>query len=179
MTESNTRRGFPVEEFEQRAQKAQDLLRDKGISALLVCTEPEVSYLTGFHTPFWQSPTRPWFVILPISGKPIAVIPSIGETSMRETWVEDIRTWSSPNPVDEGISLLSNTLKEVLKLDSKTSDQSLQVGLPMGNETHLRMPLNDFEQLIKNLQPHVFVDATEIIKSLRCIKSESEISKIS
>ena len=179
MTESNTRRGFPVEEFEQRAQKAQDLLRDKGISALLVCTEPEVRYLTGFHTPFWQSPTRPWFVILPISGKPIAVIPSIGETSMRETWVEDIRTWSSPNPVDEGISLLSNTLKEVLKLDSKTSDQSLQVGLPMGNETHLRMPLNDFEQLIKNLQPHVFVDATEIIKSLRCIKSEREISKIS
>ena len=114
MTESKTQRGFPVEEFEQRTQKAQALLHDRGLSALLLCTEPEVRYLPGFHTPFWQSPTRPWFVILPISGKPIAVIPSIGETSMRETWVEDIRTWSSPNPVDEGISLISNTLKEVL-----------------------------------------------------------------
>ncbi len=179
MTQTGTERGFPVDEFEQRTQRAQALLHDNGLSALLVCTEPEVRYLTGFHTPFWQSPTRPWFVILPIEGKPIAVIPSIGETSMNETWVEDIRTWSSPNPIDEGVSLLSNTLKEVLELNQKTSNQSLQIGLPMGSETHLRMPLMDFEQLNKKLDPHNFVDATDIIKSLRCVKSEREIVKIS
>ena len=179
MIQVDTGRGFPVDEFEQRTQRAQALLHDKGLSALLVCTEPEVRYLTGFHTPFWQSPTRPWFVILPIEGKPIAVIPSIGETSMNETWVEDIRTWSSPNPIDEGVSLLSNTLKEVLELNPKTSNQSLQIGLPMGDETHLRMPLMDFQQLSTKLDPHNFVDATDIIKSLRCVKSEREIIKIS
>ena len=178
MAYSGLLRGFPDEEFEQRVDRAQRLLHEGGISALLVCTEPEVRYLTGFHTPFWQSPTRPWFVILPRSGKPVAVIPSIGEVSMNETWIDDIRTWSSPNPSDEGVSLLADTLSEILAIPSEISDERFKIGLPMGSETHLRMPLVDFEQLNEKLYPHIFVDATEIVKTLRCIKSEREIAKI-
>ncbi len=178
MAYSGLLRGFSNEEFEKRVDRAQRLLHEEGISALLVCTEPEVRYLTGFHTPFWQSPTRPWFVILPRSGKPVAVIPSIGEASMSETWIDDIRTWSSPNPSDEGVSLLAETLREILDTPSEISNESLKIGLPMGNETHLRMPLIDFQQLNEKLSPHIFVDATEIIKTLRCIKSEEEIAKI-
>ena len=178
MAYSGLLRGFPNEEFEKRVDRAQRMLHEEGISALLVCTEPEVRYLTGFHTPFWQSPTRPWFVILPRSGKPVAVIPSIGEASMSETWIDDIRTWSSPNPSDEGVSLLAETLREILDTPSEISNESLKIGLPMGNETHLRMPLIDFQQLNEKLSPHIFVDATEIIKTLRCIESEGEIAKI-
>ena len=178
MVYSGLLRGFSDEEFEKRVDRAQRLLHEEGISALLVCTEPEVRYLTGFHTPFWQSPTRPWFVILPRSGKPVAVIPSIGEASMNETWIDDIRTWSSPNPSDEGVSLLAETLREILDTPSEISNDGLKIGLPMGNETHLRMPLVDFEKLNEKLSPHIFVDATEIIKTLRCIKSEGEIAKI-
>ena len=178
MAYSGLLRGFSNEEFEKRVDRAQRLLHEEGISALLVCTEPEVRYLTGFHTPFWQSPTRPWFVILPRSGKPVAVIPSIGEASMSETWIDDIRTWSSPNPSDEGVSLLAETLREILDTPSEISNEGLKIGLPMGNETHLRMPLVDFQQLNEKLSPHIFVDATEIIKTLRCIKSEEEIAKI-
>ncbi len=177
MAYSGLLRGFSNEEFEKRVDRAQRLLHEEGISALLVCTEPEVRYLTGFHTPFWQSPTRPWFVILPRSGKPVAVIPSIGEASMNETWIDDIRTWSSPNPSDEGVSLLAETLREILDTPCEISNESLKIGLPMGNETHLRMPLIDFQQLNEKLSPHIFVDATEIIKTLRCIKSEEEIAK--
>ncbi|MEC8815108.1 MAG: aminopeptidase P family N-terminal domain-containing protein, partial [Actinomycetota bacterium] len=44
-------RGFPVEEYEARAERAQRMLADSGLDALLVCTEPEVRYFTGFHTP--------------------------------------------------------------------------------------------------------------------------------
>ncbi len=178
MAYSGLLRGFSNEEFEKRVDRAQRLLHEEGISALLVCTEPEVRYLTGFHTPFWQSPTRPWFVILPRSGKPVAVIPSIGEASMSETWIDDIRTWSSPNPSDEGVSLLAETLREILDTPCEISNESLKIGLPMGNETHLRMPLIDFQQLNEKLSPHIFLDATEIIKTLRCIKSEEEIAKI-
>ena len=93
-------RGFPVEEFEARAERAQRMLADSGLDALLVCTEPEVRYFTGFHTPFWQSPTRPWFVVLPLSGRPIAVIPGIGASAMAGTWVEDVPTGPAPPPAD-------------------------------------------------------------------------------
>ena len=106
-------RGFTPEEFAARTERAQALMAEADIAALLVCTEPEVRYFTGFHTPFWQSPTRPWFTVVPASGKPIAVIPSIGVAGMRQTWIEDIRSWSSPQPDDDGVSLLPRQLEDV------------------------------------------------------------------
>ena len=89
-------RGFDLAEFEMRSQRAQRMMRELRVDALLLTTEPHVRYFSGFLTQFWLSPTRPWFLLLPLEGKPIAVIPSIGEVGMRETWLDDIRCWSSP-----------------------------------------------------------------------------------
>ncbi|HIG24657.1 MAG TPA: aminopeptidase P family protein [Acidimicrobiia bacterium] len=161
-------RGFTDQEFLQRTMAAQTMMAAQGLDALLVCTEPEVRYFTGFHTPFWQSPTRPWFVILPAAGKPIAVIPGIGGASMAATWVDDIRTWPAPQPNDDGVSLLVGCLRE-------TAGPQGKIGLPMGPETHVRMPLNDFDQI--RAQVGEFVDATAIIRSLRMVKSPAEIAK--
>jgi Xaa-Pro dipeptidase len=147
-------------------------MAERGLDALLLTTEFNVQYFTGFFTPFWQSPTRPWFVVLPASGDPIAVIPSIGEATMAETWVSDIRTWSAPCPGDDGISLLTEALTEV-------SGTTNQIGVPFGHETHLRMPLADFQRLKENLVQLEFVDGTEIVRTMRMTKSSSEIRKIS
>jgi len=143
----------------------------QGLDALWLCSEAEVRYFTGFLTQFWQSPTRPWFVVVPGAGKPIAVIPEIGAACMGRTWVEDIRTWSSPDLQDDGVSLLAETLREVARKGGN-------IGLPMGHETHLRMPLADYERLRVLLGDMEFRDATAIVRSLRMVKSEAEIAKI-
>ena len=165
-------RGFHLSEFKTRTQNAQVEMARSGLDALLLTTEPEVRYFTGFLTRFWESPTRPWFLVLPQSGDPIAVIPAIGADLMAKTWVSDIRTWTAPNPVDDGISLLADTLSEVLP-------KSAIIGLPSGHESHLRMPMQDFERLKNQLTNVEFTDDAGIIQKLRLIKSEAEISKIS
>ena len=168
-------RGFPRSEYEQRAEQAQALMVAMDLDALLVSTEPEVRYLTGFHTPFWLSPTRPWFVVLPAAGTPIAVIPEIGASSMAGTWVDDIRTWPAPRPPDDGVSLLVDTLREVA---GRPVGPSGRIGLPMGHETHVRMPLSDLDALRDRIQPLELVDATDVVRSLRMVKSEREVHKI-
>ncbi len=165
-------RGFHPSEFKTRTQNAQVEMARSGLDALLLTTEPEVRYFTGFLTRFWESPTRPWFLVLPQSGDPIAVIPAIGADLMAKTWVSDIRTWTAPNPVDDGISLLADTLSEVLPEPAK-------LGIPSGHESHLRMPMQDFERLKNQLTNVEFTDDAGIIQKLRLIKSEAEISKIS
>jgi Xaa-Pro aminopeptidase len=164
-------RGFQVSEFEARLQRVQSLMAADGLDGILLMTEPEVRYFSGFHTLFWQSPTRPWFLFIPIDGKPIAVIPEIGAALMRETWVEDIRTWSAPSPDDDGISLL-------LDLLSPLSKRSARLGIMKGHETSLRMPLADYERLMASLPGLDLVDATSMVRSLRMVKSEVEIEKI-
>ena len=102
-------RGFSIDQFEKRTLKAQQLMQNHELDALLLTTETNVRYFTGFLTRFWESPTRPWYLIIPSKGKPIAVIPSIGEALMSKTWLEDIRTWPSPDLEDDGISPVSYT----------------------------------------------------------------------
>lgn len=160
-------RGFATSEFETRTRNAQALMAADGLDGILVLSEPEVRYFTGFQTLFWQSPTRPWFLLIPAAGKPIAVIPEIGAALMRTTWIDDIRTWSAPAPQDDGISLLHDLLHPLKR-----------IGLPKGHETAMRMPLADWERLIAGLPNLEVMDATAITQGLRMVKSEAEIEKL-
>ena len=164
-------RGFPDTEFRARVDAAQTLMASQGLDGLLMMTEPEVRYFSGFHTLFWQSPTRPWFLFVPAGGAPVAVIPEIGADLMRRTWIEDIRTWSAPAPEDDGISLLVDLL-EPLRRSGGT------LGLMKGHETSLRMPLGDYERLIAALPGLRIADATGLVRRLRMVKSEAEIAKL-
>ncbi len=164
-------RGFPISEFEHRTERTQELMRQQRIDALFLTTEPEVRYFSGFHSQFWESPTRPWYLIMPLEGKPIAIIPEIGAAGMHTTWLNDIRTWSSPQPEDDGVSLVTDTLKQ---LPSRYG----RIGVPMGHETLVRMPALDFKTLTVRLSNKEFIDAGMLIRSIRAIKSELEIEKI-
>ena len=164
------KRGFSQHEFEERSERAQNRMHQAKLDALLLTTEPEIRYFTGFQTQFFESPSRPWFVILPAEGKPIAVIPEIGATGMSATWVEDIRTWPAPQPEDDGISLLANALNT---LPSRFG----QLGAPMGPETFLRMPATNFT-LLTSKTTSSFTDCSHLLHHLRFVKSPAEIDKI-
>ncbi|WP_195818433.1 M24 family metallopeptidase [Roseobacter sp. MH60115] len=164
-------RGFSEREFADRTAKAQTAMAGAGLVGVLLTTEAEVRYFSGFHTLFWQSPTRPWFLFVPASGKPIAIIPEIGADLMRRTWVEDIRTWGAPAPLDDGIGLLIDLLAPFAR-------SGAAIGLMKGHETHLRMPLRDFERLSAALPGLRMADATDLVRGLRMVKSDAEITKI-
>lgn len=159
---------FPRSEYQARLARAQARMGAAGLDALLLTTEPEVRYFSGFLTRFWQSPTRPWFLVIPAKGDPIAVIPSIGAALMAKTWVTDIRTWDSPAPEDDGVSLLADCLR----------DQGPRIGLACGPESHLRMPLQDFDRLKAALVPGRIVPDGGIVRDLRAVKSPLEIARI-
>ncbi|MBT4888884.1 MAG: aminopeptidase P family protein, partial [Rhodospirillales bacterium] len=164
-------RGFQQSEFENRMEKVQQLMHEQSIDAVFLTQEPDVRYFTGFFTQFWESPTRPWFLILPAKGKPIAIIPEIGTAGMVATWVEDIRTWSSPRPEDEGISLVVEALKSVGLKNNR-------IGVSLGHESLLRMPAGDYEKLLNQLSDVEVVDTAMMLHQVRYVKSKAEIEKI-
>jgi Xaa-Pro aminopeptidase len=163
--------GFPDQEFLDRTARAQALMSDAGLAALLLTTEADLRYFTGYLTRFWESPTRPWFLVLPAAGAPVAVIPSIGAALMQTTWIEDIRTWRAPDYHDDGVSLLADTLRELVPSGER-------IGVPSGQETHLRMPLRDWARLQDIVPDRDFVSDAGILRRLRMVKSDREIAKI-
>ena len=103
-------RGFPKEEFINRIAKLRQLMEKNQVDAIIITSPSNFRYFTGLDSYFWESPTRPWFVLIPLLKDPIAIVPSIGLSSLEKTWIENILTWDSPNPEDEGISTVLNAI---------------------------------------------------------------------
>lgn len=164
-------RGFDQSEFESRMRRVQARMQDARMDAILLTTEPDVRYFTGFFTQFWESPTRPWFVLLPMDGKPIAVIPKIGAAGMASAWVEDIHTWPAPRPDDDGISLLRDVIGGVPWKFSR-------LGVPLGHGSVLRLPAGDYQRLLNSLGSIEITDASLLLHRVRYVKSAAEIEKI-
>ena len=89
---------FPASEYRARIAALQARMAVQGLTALLLTSPADVFYTTGFLTRFWESPARPWFIVVPSQGDPVAVIPAIGADLMRRTWIHRIETWDAPDP---------------------------------------------------------------------------------
>ena len=169
-SETNIKKGFADEEFENRTLRAQEIMHEYELDGILLTTPQNIRYFTGYDSQFWESPTRPWFVIVPLSGKPIAIVPEIGESEFKKTWLDEIQTWPSPRPEDEGVSLLKSNLENVKKTFG-------QIGLELGSEMALRMPIIDFLKL-KEVVSTNLVDGSNAIWDMRMIKTNEELKKI-
>ena len=164
-------RGFPKAEFEQRLAVVQSAMAADDIDVLLLTQEHDIRYITGFMTPFWQSPTRPWFVVVPKSGLPKAVIPTIGREVMKRCFTDAVHCFAAPSNTDDGIALLGRVIADC-------AGPTTVLGMMIGAETKLMMPLMDMEVLIDTIGQPELVDATEILRSARMVKSPLEIAKL-
>ncbi len=161
---------FPKEEYLKRLDNIHKKLENENIDAIVITSPANFRYFSGLDSNFWESPTRPWFLVISKNGKIKALVPSIGLSAIESTFIKDIEVWQSPNPKDEGTSLL----KKIIKTFPKNSN----IGFELGMETYLRMSIKEFLKIKKDLQEYNFIDSTNIVWSLRKIKSDLEIKNI-
>ena len=161
---------FPKEEYLKRLDNIHKKLENENIDAIVITSPANFRYFSGLDSNFWESPTRPWFLIISKNGKIKALVPSIGLSAIESTFIKDIEVWQSPNPKDEGTSLL----KKIIKTFPKNSN----IGFELGTETYLRMSIKEFLKIKKDLKEYNFIDSTNIVWSLRKIKSDLEIKNI-
>jgi Xaa-Pro aminopeptidase len=164
---------FTRSEFERRVERACELMTRDKLDGILVTSETNVEYLSGFTTQFaWNTPTRPWYFLLRRNGRGVAVIPEIGLSNWQSTsWVDEVLTWPSPRPENEGLDLLC-------KVVAQTRRRFGRIGVEMGAESRLGMPAGDFLRLKRMIQPARMADGSPLLSELRLIKSKAEIARI-
>lgn len=172
LTLSNEVQPFDVDEYKSRIERLRIVMKKNQMDAVVVTSESNVEYLSGFETQFaWNTPARPWYFVVPASEEPFGVIPEIGESNWLATsWCKNIETWPSPRPEDEGVELLLGKLSN-LKISFK------KVGFEIGPESRLGMPVSDLLR-IKSTVNFEVVDCTAPIAKIRLIKSPAEIQRI-
>ena len=163
---------FAQEEYLARVERARAEMDRRRLDALVITTELNFRYFSGFDSQTWVSPTRPFYLVVPASAPLHAIIPTGSLVVMRETsWVEDIRTWPAPVPEDDGITLLADAIRALPRRHGG-------VGFELGHEMHLRMPVTDFLRLRDLVGPVELTDGTPVTRRLRMIKSPGEIARI-
>jgi Xaa-Pro dipeptidase len=142
-----------------RLNKARDLMRRAGIGAVLVESGPSLDYFTGIQ--WWRS-ERLTGVVIPAEGDPIIVTPFFEKPSIEEMLQvpAEIRTWEED---EEPLKLVADILKE-----------RKVVGQPIGFEETNRFFLQD--RLRSQLSGAPIVSANPVVRSLRMIKSPTEIA---
>jgi Xaa-Pro aminopeptidase len=163
---------FAPAEYRRRAEAARRGMAAAGVDCLFLTSEKNIRYLTGFHTQFWVSPTRPYYVLLPAADEPVAIAPGNFVPGFRTTsWIADIRSWPAPRPADDGVSLAIEALGASARAGGR-------IGVELGPESRLGMPVGDFLRIREALDGRAFVDAGPLLRSLRMVKSAEEVARL-
>ncbi|HEY7141154.1 MAG TPA: aminopeptidase P family N-terminal domain-containing protein, partial [Methylomirabilota bacterium] len=162
---------FPPEEYRRRVDAVRRRMAALAIDCLFLTSEKNIRYLTGFHSQTWVSPTRPRYVLLPLEGEPVAVVPTSNVPGVRATtWLEDVRTWPAPRPADDGVSLVIDALRSL-------AGPRGRVAAEIGPETRVQMPVADFLRIRDTLSGPL-LDAGPAIWPVRMVKSAPEIDRM-
>ncbi len=162
---------FQLAEFEARIERARRAMRASHLDALIVTTIPAFRYFTGYFPIISESPARPWFFLLPLHTSPQAVIPAMGLDDMgAASWLSDIDSWPSPNPADEGVSLLIRHIGAIPRGFGR-------IGMELGAETRLGMTAADFAILKAGLSSTEIVDAAALVQGIKAILSPAELER--
>ena len=161
---------FSRKDMESRYARARDFMERRGIDALLVSGEENFQYFAGTAASLalHYSLTRPSIFILPADREPIIVTQG-KDNLVLGSYVTDIRVY------DE---ILSFPLAVVLDALGDAGLKRNRLGVELGLEQRMGMPVGAYLELVSRLPDTEFVDAADIIVGLRMVKSDEEVAYI-
>ena len=170
-------------------QRAEQLMQNEGLSALVLCQPESIIYATGVFpgvATFWRRAGAAFVIVPADAGRPLTAI--VGDLQARsfaaQSGISDVRThrlWvetsrypfepaanAQPRPgqydLDTSLALLRDVLAEC-------GLQGQRIGLELGF-----VPAQDF--LSFQPLPFQWIDCTRVVERLRSIKSLPEIAKL-
>lgn len=157
---------YSKEEFENRWEKAKDLMKKQGIDGLLITERQNYMYFTGHNSIQNRADkTRAYVFILPREGEGVLItVPYEKETVYDTSWVQDIREGG----LEDHSKLICDLLKEK-GLEGKV------IGCELGSNQYMGLNYNTFEEIKSLLPSSKFVDGSNIVLQLRSIKSKKQI----
>ena len=143
----------------QRVAKAQGLMRERGLGAILIEPGASLDYFTGVQ---WHRSERLTAALLSASGEPVIVTPYFEEPSVRESLSipAEIRTW---NEHEDPFEVVAGALR-----DRKVADRAVGV-----EETVRYFAVDGLGKALTGVR---IENAGPVVRACRMVKSAAEIA---
>ncbi len=161
---------FPLSEYKERIARVRKKMDENDVDGLFLTTRENIEYISGFQTVAMTYPFKQFGLILPRDDDPCLVIDILHKPNAKLTsWVDNLKIWGG---VD--VSHMDAVVQGIK--DGELSNK--KVGMELGPEMRLNMTILDYEDLKKNLPKMKIVDASDLTRSVRIIKSRLELERI-
>lgn len=159
----------PFEEYQDRLKRAQELLDQAGLAAMLLFNNKNVYYYTGYRRTV--ATTKVEGVLLSAGRAPVMLMPQLtSRYCEKAVWVEDIRFYGGaphlgyPKNV---VELAKGTIKDL-------GLEPAKIGVELGGDLYPDITYGDFRNILESFPQAGFVDASGVILKQRNIKSSFE-----
>jgi Xaa-Pro dipeptidase len=156
---------FSRDEMDRRHDGVRALMKERGIDALFVSGEENFQYLAGASASvaLHYSLTRPSVIVLPVEGDPVVITQGRDNLELG-SYVSDIRDYRGlfSFPVDLAIDVIREFKCE-------------RVGVELGQEQRMGMPVGAYLEIVDRFRDVAFVDAADVLIGMRMVKSKEEI----
>ncbi len=169
---------FPPEEYVARYGKAQGLMAQQDIDALLLTGKENVIYFSGLQTIGWASKHRPLGLILPQAAdqEAVMILPeSLLEVARATSWIRTLRPWGGwrvPGAAADPVDAIQQSIADLGLTRSV-------IGMELGYGHRVGMSQDDYNGLVSGLPKIRFVDGSDLLWQLRMIKSPLEVDALS
>ena len=155
-------------EIRRRLDEITSRMKEDGFDALVIFSQVQtgyagaVRYVSNYHLT-----TRKEYLVLPLSGDPVLIIPTIGQqfNAKRHSWIKDVRSGGEA----QGMIL------EVIKVLRASRLETGTIGMVGLSNT---LPWQDYHILTQELPKTHLKDGTTLFDKVRMVKSQEEIAMI-
>jgi Xaa-Pro aminopeptidase len=171
---------FPELEWRSRIDRVQQLMSESSVDLLVLWSEKNIRYFSGFTSIHWNLPSlQPLVVLIPATGAPACITSEfLRTTTEAQSWIRDIRCRADVNEHSEAVlrQFPLDVAEEIREMGYGTA----RIALEMGSIGYMYIPrpLNDILGFMRALPDADFVDGDRIIWGCREIKSQLEIDRL-
>ncbi|GAA3728676.1 hypothetical protein GCM10022239_01790 [Leifsonia bigeumensis] len=165
---------FPRDEYERRTHRAQELMAVDGLDVVVLTSQENVEYFSGFQTGHWNSKSFPTAaLVLHRTKDPILVIAQFfSGTAFSTTWVDHLMTFNEPHAAPREYARV--LVEAVRTLGGATAT----IGFERGSHLLPNWNVDDYLYVMSELAPGEIRSAANVIWGTRMIKSERELERM-
>lgn len=156
-------------EFEARHERAQAVMREAGMDALLVTEKYNYWYFSGHLSNEFDKRGRPMLLLIPATGRPVALV--YGLTAR-------VLTQRCPNIECRSYEDVPFELSSLVELIDDLRLAGARIGMELGGDQRLGLSYQDVAALSAALPDAKLVDAGPVVTALRAVKSAAEVEAI-
>lgn len=168
---------FPLSEYEARIARVRQQMQRAGCDAVLLTTEPNIVYTTGFLNGYWICKNHDDAQLVLITAdpafEPVLLLPCHLEHTARTSCVSDIRLWSQFDAAGG-----NGAVTAVASAVHSCGLAKGRIGIEIGPHDRLGIAMPFLKALQDSLPGVAWQDAGPVMGPVRMIKSPLEIDKV-